>query len=180
MKKIVFLALLILTVTNTFSQISSGDIPSNDRNNTPTTTNQNDQFSYYSISRLNIGFGNSNSPGVSTIGVGYIGDFSLTGKGRGNLEFELGTTSLVTTVDIEGFSDSASAYLISGALKYGYFATDNFKISSGVGYYFGITGTSGNDLFYSATMDYFFTKGFGLNVRYDELLGFNFGISLSI
>ena len=36
------------------------------------------------------------------------------------------------------------------------------------------------ELKYSAAIDYFFTKSFGLNVRYDEDLGFNFGISLYI
>ncbi len=179
MNKIIFIALFIVSIHTVFSQVSSGDIPSQDKNNNTSSNNtQNDDTFYYnSVSRLNIGFGNSNFEGVSTIGVGYFGDFAFSKTGKGNFELEVGTTTLITSIDIAGASESSSAYFISGALKYGYFLTNDLKISSGAGYYFGLTGSSANDIFYSATLDYFLSKSFGLNVRYDELLGFNFGLS---
>lgn len=177
MKKIILFTLCLATVNTLFSQVSNGGIPTSTQRETPTNNQVSDDFYYESVSRLNIGFGTNNSQGVSTIGLGYMGDFALSKTGRGNLELEVGTTTLITTIDIEGFSESSSAYIISGALKYGYFATDDLKISGGAGYYFGISGSGANDVYYSATIDYFLSNSFGLNIRYDEILGFNFGLS---
>ena len=67
---------------------------------------------------------------------------------------------------------------------------NSVKLSGGIGYYYGwgsidtdsnfgsvISDFTVNDIFFQATAEYLFTRGFGVNVRYDEILGFNFGLS---
>jgi hypothetical protein len=112
--------------------------------------------------------------------------------GSNGLEFELSTYSLWSNNDTASFESKSNSYVVSGAFNYGLFLVKGLKISAGGGYYYGWVETkiessfgnstansSVNDIFYQGTLEYLISDSFGLNVRYDEILGINFGITLT-
>jgi len=155
---------------------------------TPTTTTTEDDFFYPTLGKINLGFGNDNASGLSTIGLGIIYPIPFSNYGLGNFEFELTSNLLSSSGSVLGVDINTNIYAFSGAFNYGYFVVEDLKISGGAGYYFGFgtitSGTTDTDIsvdnfYYQVSADYLFTKGFGINVRFDEFLGFNFGISFS-
>ena len=69
-------------------------------------------------------------------------------------------------------------------LNYGLFPSNNLKFCGGGGIYY-ITSFEEDiesvfDFYYSFTLDYFVSNKTGLNLRYDRISGFNFGISFKM
>lgn len=148
--------------------------------------------SYPSLGRINVGFGKTPVEGVSTWGIGGYATLPFLKNRIHSPEFELGSYSVFSNIDNELFESKSNTYFVSGALNYGVYVIKSLKISGGVGYFYGwgettvssqvgdsTSNISVSDLFYSGSIDFFITKGFGLNLRYDEILGLNFGISFT-
>ncbi len=138
------------------------------------------------------------------MGFGLMANFSLTGKtsGSGALEAELGLLGLQEGLETDNFETlngvgQEETFGYAG-VGYGIFATKTFKFSSGVGYYYryGNTKTvefvsaangfieepvelNDSGVCYYGGIDIFFSGGFGINVRYDNMLGGQVGISFS-
>lgn len=158
-----------------------------------TSTKNTSAVIYPTLGRINLGFGNNSSPDASTIALGVTSYIPFSSHTKGSLELEYGVCGIFSDVDNSFEQFSTSITTISLALNYGYMLTPDLKISNGLGYYYGFgtqtfdssfasgeTDISINDLYYNVTLDYLFTKGFGINIRYDQIIGFNFGISFGV
>jgi hypothetical protein len=159
---------------------------------TPTNTVDN-RFYYPDLGRLNIGFGNDGSSEASTFAIGLVASQAFSNVKQESFEIEYGGYGLFSNIEVPGASSNTSIFAFSLALNYGYYLTDQFKISSGLGYYYGFGTVSFesdfgnseeevtvNGLYYNVNLDYLFTQNFGINLRYDEVMGLNFGITFSI
>ncbi len=183
------------TSTNIVTEVKA---PATTVNTTRSTTDTGekkteDSPSYPAMGKINIGFGKTPVEGVSTIGLEAVSTIPLAKFGTHGLEFELGSTSIFTNTDIGGGESKSNTYIFSGALNYGIFPIKGLKVSAGVGYFYGWGDTTVdsqfgqstanftvNDLFYNGSVEYLFVKSFGVNVRYDEVLGLNFGLSFGL
>jgi hypothetical protein len=161
---------------------------------TRTQVNPVDKSYYYpDLGRLNIGFGNDGSSEASTFAIGLVASQAFSNVNQESFELEYGGYGLFSNIEVAGASSNTSIFAFSLALNYGYLLTEQFKISSGLGYYYGVGTVSFesdfansdeeitvNGFYYNINLDYLFTQSFGVNLRYDEVMGLNFGITFSI
>lgn len=182
--------------TNRIYEATTSSINStiNNDNNTSSSNNDennDDDYGVYhpDISRISIGFSSSTNAEISTIGLTYHGVFTLgQDSGAGAFELELGSTITYGSGEVGGLTIEESLYYINLGVGYGIYVGEDLKISGGVGYFYGFGTLSienneidinGGDIYFHSAIDYFFTDGFGINARYDGILGPQFGVSFT-
>jgi hypothetical protein len=145
-----------------------------------------DSFTYREGAKVNYGFGYDKGAADSAITIGVYIPVAFSDDSRGSMELEVGATAIATSGSSFGNDFSTSLYTVSLAFGYGYYFIDDLKVYAGGGYYYGFGGTSIdgnrvgdasiNGIYIHTGVEYWFTRGFGMNVRYDTLMGPSVGI----
>lgn len=154
-------------------------------NEAPQRLKYNEDFVYREGVKFNYGFGYSESGVNSATAIGLFVPIAFSNRNQGNVELEIGGTFIFSSGSTALGNFDTSLYGLSAALGYGFYFTEDLKTTAGVGYYYG-TGTTTfaefetevdfNGVYYFSNIEYWLTNGFGLNVRYDVIMGFSVGI----
>lgn len=173
------------TVTNYNSGNSKVEKSSNNQKST--------FYDYGSIQKVNIGFSAVGYEGYDSFSLGYSfsGSFSEITENTA-FEYDFLFAGAIGTFD----TASLSLYSIGFGLGYGNWVTESFKISAGVGYAYNFGSISYDvdynfttlddidiafgGLYYYSNLDYFISEKFGVNVRYDYVLGLSLGVQWKI
>ena len=155
---------------------------------TSLSSNNEDTFYHRDGAKFNFGFGyNAGSAATSTT-IGIFAPYIFDYQAEGSIDLEVGGTFIFSNGNLLGAgSFNTSIYALSLAFGYGYYITPDFRISAGVGYYygFGTTTFSNNNneidanidgIYYHTTAEYWLTNGFGFNARYDAIMGTSLGL----
>lgn len=158
--------------------------------NSYNTTNINNKiYDYKAPLKINFGFGNQNVG--DSFGLSFPVPFLYSKVEQGSFEMELVPFLIFSKFEGNNVYSKTILYGSSLSFGYGYMVSKHFKVSGGVGYYYAL-GTSEvsnsldesvsdisiNDIYYHATIEYFISNKFSINLRHDEVLGFNFGIGI--
>ncbi|MGJ8666591.1 MAG: hypothetical protein ACSHW7_09515 [Patiriisocius sp.] len=164
----------------------------NQNYNTNSTVSSNKQnsgnkeaFNYRDGAKVNYGFGYDAGAGDGVISIGLFAPYSFSSDSQGSIEIEIGGTFVFYNGLGIGGSNNTSIYNFSVSGGYGFYIFDSFKVSAGLGYYIGFGNTrfnsttdsfTINDIYYHTGAEYWFTNGFGMNLRYDAIMGPSVGI----
>lgn len=167
-----------VVTSNYNNQVYSTNTNQTTNNQNTTTTNS----IYKDITRVNIGLGGIGYPGFDVYSLGY----SMTAAISPISDTDAIDMDLLGAITAGEFGDdSLLMYSIGLGVGYGVFYNESFKLSAGIGYAynFGTITSTNYDLdisfggfYYYSNIDYFLSDSFGVNIRYDYVMGTSFGV----